>query len=180
MWAREFAEKPSSIFGAPNLGKPAHPMNPLTDDLAAAPTPAAAVLDTNVVLDLLLFRDAGAAALDAALATGRLRWLATDSMLDELADVLRRPFSAGWARTPAEVLAAARARSERVAPPAGAAPPAPRCTDPDDQKFIDLAWSLPAAWLFSRDRALLRLARPARTRGIGVLTPARWAAVPPA
>jgi len=177
MWAREFAEKPSSIFGAPIFGKPVPPMNPLTAEPAATSPPAIAVLDTNVVLDLLLFRDPGAAALDAALGAGRLRWLTTDAMLDELADVLRRPFAAGWALTPAEVLAAAHARCERTMPAASAAPPAPRCTDPDDQKFIDLACALPAAWLFSRDRALLRLARAAQPRGVRVLTPARWAAL---
>ena len=36
------------------------------------------------------------------------------------------------------------------------------CSDPDDQKFIDLAWAWPARVLFSRDRAVLKLARAAQ------------------
>lgn len=140
--------------------------------------PAIAVLDTNVVLDLLLFADPRASALGSALQAGALRWLTTDAMLDELADVLRRPFATRWGVAAPEVLARAHARCVRVEAAAHGAAAAPRCADPDDQKFIDLAWALPAAWLFSRDRALLNLARPARARGLGVLTPAQWAARP--
>ena len=42
----------------------------------------------------------------------------------------------------------------------------PRCTDPDDQKFLDLALHAHAKWLVSRDKALLRLARKARPLGL--------------
>ena len=35
----------------------------------------------------------------------------------------------------------------------------PRCRDADDQKFLDLAWSANAAWLVTKDKALLELAR---------------------
>ena len=59
-------------------------------------------------------------------------------------------------------------------------PPAPdpapiRCRDPDDQKFIDLALARSAAWLFSRDKALLALARRARSRGVTICPPAALA-----
>ncbi|MBX3622048.1 MAG: PIN domain-containing protein [Rhizobacter sp.] len=48
-----------------------------------------------------------------------------------------------------------------------------RCTDPDDQKFIDLAVAN-ARWLVSRDRAVLKLARRAALFGLQVVSPDRW------
>jgi len=98
-------------------------------------------------------------------------------MLDELADVLTRPFAAGRHAAAPTVLAALRACSRVVDPPPAAAPFPPRCSDPDDQKFVDLAWHWPVQWLVSRDRAVLKLARSARARGLAIITPARWAEV---
>jgi predicted nucleic acid-binding protein len=49
------------------------------------------------------------------------------------------------------------------------------CSDPDDQKFIDLAICAGAHTLVSRDKALLKLARKARERhGLLVRTPQGW------
>jgi predicted nucleic acid-binding protein len=50
-----------------------------------------------------------------------------------------------------------------------------RCTDPDDQVFIDLALACKARWLLSKDRALLKLARRARALGLSIQPPASWA-----
>jgi predicted nucleic acid-binding protein len=52
----------------------------------------------------------------------------------------------------------------------------PRCTDPDDQKFISLGLYTGARALLSRDRAVLRCARGARALGLEILTPSAWAA----
>ena len=49
-----------------------------------------------------------------------------------------------------------------------------RCTDPEDQMFIDLAVQLGGATLLSRDRAVLKLARRAQAYGVSILTPERW------
>lgn len=146
----------------------------------ATPMPAAAadvVLDTNTLLDLLLFDDPRARPLGLALQTGRLRALATQPMFDELADVLLRPFVAGWSVDGPTVAARAQGLCRLVEPRPTTVDPAPRCADADDQKFIDLAWAWPARWLISRDRALLDLARPALARGLHITTPAGWAAV---
>lgn len=149
--------------------------HPHPDRLLHSAAPDWVVLDTNVLLDLLVFDDTRARALGQALADGRLRALATAPMLDELADVLSRPFVAPWCSDVGAVLDRARALFRLVESVPVAPTPAPRCADPDDQKFIDLAWAWPAAWLFSRDRALLTLARPALRRHLRVLTPAAWA-----
>ena len=135
---------------------------------------ALVVLDTNVVLDLWLFGDARAQLLRQALKSGQLTALVTPPILAELADVLSRPFASAWPVPPAQVFTTLQASSRLVQAPAPS-PPAPRCTDTDDQKFIDLAWAWPASVLFSRDRAVLKLARAARRHGLQVTTPERWA-----
>ena len=49
------------------------------------------VLDTNIVLDLLVFADPQARPLQEGLAGGALQWLATPPMREELARVLAYP-----------------------------------------------------------------------------------------
>jgi predicted nucleic acid-binding protein len=137
-----------------------------------------AVLDTNVVLDWLLFRNPECDALRAALAAGTVRWIATAAMRDELDHVLRRGHLDAWRPDPATLWAAwDRHCSVVAAPLRSAAPGRPRCSDPDDQKFVDLAVAAPARWLVSRDRAVLKLARRLARAGIEVTVPGRWSAV---
>lgn len=139
---------------------------------SAAPIPV--VLDTNVVLDLWLFNDARAEPLRAALREGRLQALVTEATLAELAAVLERPFAHDRIVAPGAVPTALAGCSRMVVAPVRQAPFPPRCSDADDQKFIDLAWYGAAAWLFSRDRAVLKLARAARARRLRIGTPESW------
>ncbi len=61
-------------------------------------------------------------------------------------------------------------------PPSCPLPPLPRCRDPDDQKFLQLALCGGAQRLLSRDQALLELDRRLRRRGLfGVQTPEAFA-----
>jgi putative PIN family toxin of toxin-antitoxin system len=138
--------------------------------------PTAVVLDTNVVLDWLLFRDASCAGLTGPLQAGQWRWHATASMRGELASVVRRPELQRWTPDCEHILSTFDSLTNlcEEAPDATGATGRLRSADPDDQKFIDLAISVKARWLFSRDRALLRLTRPAQGLGIQILTPARW------
>ena len=62
---------------------------------------------------------------------------------------------------------------------APAAPAALRCSDVDDQKFIDLAISVRAVALLSADRAVLRVARRAIAWGLAITTIADWRIGPP-
>lgn len=130
-----------------------------------------AVIDTNVLLDWLVFADPGVSALTAAVRNGALRWVATVPMLDELRHVLDRPPLN--TRRPADLEDAIAACCHLVPEP----PDTHRrlvCTDPDDQKFIDLALHRGSPWLISRDRALLKLARRALAQGVRVCPPGAW------
>jgi predicted nucleic acid-binding protein len=130
-----------------------------------------AVLDTQVVLDWLVFRDATTLTLGRAIESGSLRWLASQPMRAEIEHVLDR--GVGASRRPDR--AAIRDACDRLALPADvAATSALRCTDPDDQMFIDLALAVGARWLFTRDKALLRIAARALARGVCILRPTDW------
>jgi len=53
----------------------------------------------------------------------------------------------------------------------------PRCADPDDQKFLQLAADGAARWLLSRDDAVLALARRTQRDGLfEILAPGPWCA----
>lgn len=133
------------------------------------------VLDTNTVLDWLVFDDSSCRTLSGQISAGRLRWQATLPMRDELAHVLPRPDFARWKPHIEGVLALFDYHVTLVDDKILAvAPPALSCKDPDDQKFIDLALAIGARWLFTRDRALLDLARPARALGLDVVKPTDW------
>ncbi|RZL52193.1 MAG: PIN domain-containing protein [Variovorax sp.] len=129
----------------------------------------AVVIDTNVVLDLLVFDDPCWSALRAALDAGALHWIATPPMRVELARVLGYPMVARRlvrdARAPDAVLALFDARTHTVADVPARAPFV--CKDPDDQMFIDLAVAFRAR-LLSKDRLVLALRRRLATLGVVV------------
>ena len=115
------------------------------------------VLDTNVALDLLVFRDPSAAPLQQALARRSVRWIATPAMRDEFERVLGYPpITARLALLGATAQQMLDAFDGHVClvDPAARAPLA--CSDPDDQPFIDLAVQH-ACMLLSKDAAVLAL-----------------------
>ena len=117
------------------------------------------VLDTNIVLDAFVFNDPASQALKRALASRQRQWIATHAMREELVRVLSYPKIArcmvSCQINAAHVLAQFDGQASLVdsAPKASAT-----CSDPDDQKFIDLAVAHKAT-LLSRDRAVLRMAK---------------------
>ncbi len=141
--------------------------------LADATAPPRIVLDTNASLALFAWADPGCALLAAALGEQRLRAVASESTRAEWLRILDR---AGL-----RLDAAARARAAAAfdalvvdidTNPAPAAPPLPRCRDPDDQMFLELAYASGAICLYSRDRELLKLSRRTqRLVGFAVLRP---------
>ncbi|MDR6213166.1 putative toxin-antitoxin system toxin component, PIN family [Paracidovorax wautersii] len=128
------------------------------------------VVDTNVALDLLVFSDPRTAPLRQLLAEGRLAWIATQIMRDELERVLaythiveRMNF---YRVSAAQVLAAfdAQARLVDIAPKVAYV-----CKDADDQKFIDLA-AAHAAILLSKDKAVICMRKRLMNLGADVAT----------
>jgi predicted nucleic acid-binding protein len=123
------------------------------------PSPLPLVLDTNVVLDMLVFDDPFVRPLVHALAAGEVSAWADEDTLRELELVLAYP-------TFALEEAARRAAYDRyrglvrLAPLEAHAPlpPLPRCRDRDDQKFLVLTARAGAAWLVSKDKRVLSLA----------------------
>lgn len=126
------------------------------------------VLDTNVVLDWLLFAEPAVADWAAAIVARRLRWAATTSMRDELEHVLRRGLATDRGQAPDPILQAWDTHATLQPAPPGQSL---RVSDPDDQKFVDLAVACGARWLVSRDQALLKLARRAAAGGLAIVAP---------
>ena len=120
-----------------------------------APQTARVVIDTNIVLDAFVFNDPATQPLLLALSTQSLTWIATQAMRDELERVLDYPkIVARLLRhdnSAQQVLAQfdAQARLVETALKAELS-----CSDPDDQKFIDLAVANQTL-LLSKDEAIL-------------------------
>ena len=130
--------------------------------------PVRVVLDTNIVLDLWLYKDLATPALLEALENKSVQWLATQVMRDELERVLaythivkRLAFSQLTAQ---DILAQFDAHAQLV-------PIAPKalfvCKDGDDQKFIDLA-AQHQTQLISKDKAVLTMRNRMARLGVAV------------
>lgn len=128
------------------------------------------MIDTNVVLDMLHFDDVAARPLRLALEDGRVRCMVSDSMLAEWRRVLAYPeFGLDLAQQ-ARLFARYQAlaiKTDVVGVDVGL----PRCSDPDDQQFIELAAAVRAQGLVSKDRALIKLRRRCAPQ-FRILTPA--------
>jgi putative PIN family toxin of toxin-antitoxin system len=132
------------------------------------------VLDTNVCLDAFVFDDPRAAPLVAALLAGDVEAVTRADCRDEWLGVLAYP-----ALKLDEVRRVeAAARFDRLTTLLAHVVPSaklPRCRDPDDQKFLELAASSEASVLFSRDAEVLRLAnRTVRDGLFAILRPEDW------
>ena len=139
------------------------------------PVRSALVLDTNIVLDLLVFDDAATRPLQAALHDGSVVWLATSAMRTELERVLAYPVIAARLLVKGLEPQGVLAQFDRQSQPAAAAAAVPvRCSDRDDQMFIDLAVAH-RALLISKDRQVLRLRKRLAPLGVTVLASAELA-----
>jgi putative PIN family toxin of toxin-antitoxin system len=130
------------------------------------------VLDTNVVLDLLVFGDAAAQPVKQGLDAGALRWLATAAMREELERVLAYPKLAtrvAFHRGSADAVLRDFDRHACLVPVPDKADIT--CGDPDDQKFIDLAVAHRCA-LVSKDFEVLRMKK--RLAQLEVLATPAW------
>ncbi len=138
------------------------------------------VLDTNVLLDCWVFDDPRARPLWLAIVSAStdlicLRSADTDA---ELADVLQRAAFADRLQARGHQPVALIARWQSTATFVDRVFPAGwHCTDPQDQKFLDLAATRRADLLVSKDKAVLKSARRARQHGVNIVTPRQALAV---
>ena len=135
--------------------------------------PRAVVLDTNVVLDLVVFRDPGAEPIAHAIRSGAAVPVTSQACVDELRRVLAYPRLKLDVQAQSAALERFMALATLYGAPALTAPAElPLCADTDDQKFLQLAWHSNAHCLVTKDKALLRLARAvARLGRFAVLSP---------
>jgi putative PIN family toxin of toxin-antitoxin system len=143
--------------------------------MTAAPSPPRVVLDTNVCLDIFLFGDAQSAALHVAMQEGRIEAVTRADCREEWLRVLHYPQLPVTDAARPGIEAAFDALVRCLPHELGAAAPLPRCADPDDQKFLELAQASGARWLVSKDNVLLRLApRCAREGLFWIGLPQAW------
>jgi putative PIN family toxin of toxin-antitoxin system len=118
------------------------------------------VFDTNVLLDLFVFNDFRALHLKQALIEGKMDALATQATLDEFADVIARPlFSLDRAQQ--EQIFLQWQGLARVMDDKNLLKSPWLCQDPDDQVFLDLAFTAKPCTLISKDNEVLRFANKA-------------------
>lgn len=140
--------------------------------------PKRIVLDTNVCLDLFVFRDPRWQLLLAAMQSGAVESVTRGDCRTEWTLVIAYEKLG----LDADAQAAATAEFDRLIPtlelpPTEGLPALPACRDPDDQKFLELSAASGAACLISKDKALLKLAGKMRRRGgFEILSPEQWIA----
>ena len=145
----------------------------VSSDSVIAPRPRL-VLDTNVVMDLFHFKAPPLAKLAQAISTDQVICLANEQTLAELERVTGYPQFRLDAAGRDNLLQRYRAHLTIVPiiPNDADLPPLPKCRDPDDQMFLELAHYAKADLLISRDNLVLKLAK-ARQR------PCPFAILPP-
>jgi putative PIN family toxin of toxin-antitoxin system len=139
--------------------------------------PKRIVLDTNVCLDLFVFRDPRWASLLAALQAREINAVTRADCRTEWTIVL------GYSHLPLDAISRDRSAAEFDAlidcvdgtGDVDDCVALPKCRDPDDQKFLELARDAGAEILITKDKALLRLARKIARSGLfSIMTPEHW------
>ncbi|WP_338761287.1 putative toxin-antitoxin system toxin component, PIN family [Massilia sp. METH4] len=149
------------------------PVLPETNPAVPA-TPQRIVIDTNVCLDLFVFRDQRWAGLLAAIESGAVEAITRADCRDEYHVVLHYPHLPLDDTTRPASAARFDQLIKVVAPPVSGVR-LPVCTDRDDQKFLELARDAGAEVLITKDKALLKLARRLRNAGMfAVIPPEQW------
>ncbi len=132
------------------------------------------VLDTNVLVSLYVFADSRFAPLRSHIEAGRWQAVTNEACLAEFVRVLN--YSMFNLSSAAQIAALTEYQNvvHIIATPAQSATRVllPRCTDADDQKFLELARDSSAKCLITSDKALLKLSRRLMKSGMfHVITP---------
>ena len=123
------------------------------------------VFDTNVLLDLFVFNDFRALHLKQALLEQKIDALASPKTLEEFADVISRPLFALETIDQKKILLQWTSLA-RVLDDQSLLSSPWRCQDPDDQVFLDLAFTARPCTLISKDNEVLKFAAHAAKENI--------------
>jgi putative PIN family toxin of toxin-antitoxin system len=135
----------------------------ISSDSPAAPV---LILDTNVCLDLFVFNDPRWSTIKSGLAEGRLTALTSTRCRDEwlavlhyshlpVTDLNRQSFIDAFDNL---ITCADPVQVSNIKLPV--------CSDPDDQKFMEMARDSKATHLITKDKALLKCARKLVNAGL--------------
>ena len=125
------------------------------------------VLDTNVILDLLVFKDPSAEPIRLLLGAKLVDAVRTPASMAELIDVIGRP-TFKLNREDQATIVRAWETSSRLLEDMAIEPAPFTCRDPDDQVFIDMAYSIRPAFLLSKDLRVLELRAIAKPHGVEI------------
>ena len=134
-----------------------------------------AVFDTNVCLDLFVFHDPASAILLKAINENILVPITRNDCREEWHRVLDYPKLSLSDNERAQSRLEFDQLVHLIAPPGKDYRCLPLCSDKDDQKFMELAYDAGAKYLFTKDKALLKLARKNKKKGgFNIITPEQW------
>lgn len=125
------------------------------------------VLDTNIILDLLVFKDPSAEPIRLLLDAKLVDAIRTSASMAELMDVIGRP-TFKLSREDQETIVQAWESSTRLLENEAIEPAPFTCRDLDDQVFLDMAYSIRPALLLSKDLRVLELQTIAKRHGIEI------------
>jgi predicted nucleic acid-binding protein len=125
------------------------------------------ILDTNVILDLLVFKDPSAEPIRLLLDTNQVDAVRTPASMAELIDVIGRP-TFKLSPEEQEIILQKWESSTRLLENTSIERAPFTCRDPDDQVFLDMAYSLRPALLLSKDLRVLELRASAKRHGIEI------------
>jgi putative PIN family toxin of toxin-antitoxin system len=125
------------------------------------------VLDTNVILDLLVFKDPSAEPIRLLLDAKLVDAVRTSASMAEFMDVIGRP-TFKLSQGDQEIILQAWESSARLLENEAIEPAPFTCRDLDDQVFLDMAYSIRPALLLSKDLRVLELQTIAKRHDIEI------------
>ena len=125
------------------------------------------ILDTNILLDIFVFKDVRADRLRNAVLNRQIKTYSNQTSVEELRDVISRPLFALEEGRQAEIMGQWQSLSQSIEDLKLEAAPW-KCQDPDDQIFLDLAFTVRPSILISKDNAVLKLATQALKEGVWI------------
>ena len=152
------------------------PMSASACDASTTHKPMQVVLDTNVVLDWLLFADTQVQPIVAAIEARRVRVVTQALLVSELERVLEYPTLKLAADTRRAIIKRYRMFTDMAAAPSDFARDRlfmpkgmPHCRDRDDDIFIAVAFHSHADALVTKDKQLLKVRKAAGKFGVRIV-----------